>query len=373
MVNSKGIIRSLVSSSNPRGLTAIGAFAMDFGMNSTHGFRRSGFWLRLIGGIFATALILCLCSACGKDGGPAGVREKKITLAVIPMGTTHEFWKAIQAGALTAARELGVEILWKGPLKEDDRNEQVQIVETLTNSGVDALILTPMDDKALVRPVEEAARLGIPTVIFNSALASEVPVAYLTTDNYRGGAMAAEHLGKLLKGRGTAILIRVLASVEGTTKREDGFLATVREKFPGIRILSDNQYAGVTTETAYQTAETLLSRFPEVDAVFTPNESSTFGCLRAIEDHGRAGKVVHVGFDSSKKLIQALESGAIAGLILQDPFGMGYQSVRTAMAVLRREPYEKTVDTGVFLATPENRDEPAIRKLLSPDLSILGK
>ena len=158
--------------------------------------------LRTAGRIFIAALILGFSFACGKGGGPAEAREKKITLAVIPMGTTHEFWKAIQAGALTAARELGVEILWKGPLKEDDRNEQVQIVETLTNSGIDALILTPMDDRALVRPVEEAARLGIPTVIFNSALASEVPVAYLTTDNYRGGAMAAEHLGKLLKDGG---------------------------------------------------------------------------------------------------------------------------------------------------------------------------
>jgi ribose transport system substrate-binding protein len=160
--------------------------------------------------------------------------------------------------------------------------------------------------------------------------------------------------------------------VEGSTKREEGFLDTMRSKYPNVTILSDNQYAGVTTETAYQTAENLLNRFPEVDAVFTPNESSTFGALRAIEDHGRAGQLVHVGFDSSSKLIEALDAGRLAGLVLQDPFQMGYRSVRTAVAHLRGEPYEKTVDTGVFLATPENRDEPLIRRLLRPDLSILN-
>jgi ribose transport system substrate-binding protein len=315
-------------------------------------------------------LFLFLASAC-RPGDAVKKAAKPLTLAVIPMGTTHEFWKAIHAGALTAARERGVEIIWKGPLKEDDRNEQIQIVETLSNAGVDALVLTPMDDKALVRPVEEAARMGIPTVIYNSALSSEARVAYVSTDNYKGGVVAAERVGGLLQGRGTAILIRVIASVEGSTKREQGFLDTMHDKFPNVRILSDNQYAGVTTETAYQTAENLLSRFPEVQAIFTPNESTTFGAMRAIEDHGRAGRLIHVGFDSSSKLIEALEAGRLMGLVLQDPFQMGYRSVAIAVAHLRGEPYQKTVDTGVFLATRENRNDPLIRRLLRPDLSIL--
>jgi len=332
---------------------------------------------------FPAALLFAalLCGgtdACRNEGaapaaasGPA--KAKPLTLAVIPMGTTHEFWKAIHAGALTAARELGVEIIWKGPFREDDRNEQVQIVETLTNARVDALILTPMDDRALVPPVEEAARAGIPTVIFNSALTGGPQIAFVATNNDRGGEMAGERVGELLGGRGTAILIRVNVGVDGTTRRENGFLRAIRGKFPGIRILSDNQFSGVTTETAYQTAENLINRFADVDAIFTPNESSTFGCLRALEDHGLAGKIVHVGFDSSKKLVEALAARKIRGLVLQDPFGMGYKSVKIAVAHLRGEPYEKNVDTGVFMATPENMDDPAIKKLLTPDLSILNK
>jgi ribose transport system substrate-binding protein len=321
--------------------------------------------------VLSAALIVLFSPGCRETDRAPGQKKGHLTLAVIPMGTTHEFWKAIHAGALTAARELSVEIIWKGPLKEDDRNEQIQVVETLTNAGVDALVLTPMDDRALVRPVVEAKKLGVPTVIFNSALQGDYHVAFIATDNYRGGVLAAEHIGSLMNGRGKLILVRLKEGVEGTTKREEGFLQTIRSKFPGLQILSDNQYAGVGTETAYQTIENLLARFNDVEAIFTPNESSTFGCLRALQDHGLAGKVIHVGFDSSKKLIEALAKKEIYGLVLQDPFRMGYQSVRTAVAFLKGEPFEKVIDTGVFLATPENMNDPNIRRLLSPDLSIL--
>lgn len=316
-------------------------------------------------------ICLTLFPACKNKGSPAAEQGRRIRLAVIPMGTTHEFWKAIHAGALTAARELGVDIIWKGPLKEDDRNEQIQIVETMIDSGVDAIVLTPMDDRALIAPVAEAKRSGIPTIIFNSALQGSDYVAYISTDNRRGGVLAAEFIGKLMRGQGKLILIRVIESVEGSRQREEGFLEAIRTNFPGMAILSDNQYAGITTETAYQTTENLLARFHDVGAIFTPNESSTFGCLRALQDHGLAGKVIHVGFDSSKKLIEALEKRELAGLVLQDPIRMGYESVRTAVACLRGGPYESYVDTGVFLATPENMSQPEIRKLLVPDLSIL--
>jgi ribose transport system substrate-binding protein len=316
------------------------------------------------------ALLAVLIAGCGGPGGKAG-SEKSLTIAMVPMGTTHEFWKAIHAGALTAARELRVELIWKGPLRETDRNEQLQIVETLTGAGIDALVLSPLDDRALIRPVAEAARLGIPTVIFNTALAGGDPVALIATDNFKGGVLAAEQVGRLTGGRGRLILVRVTEGVEGTRLREEGFLETIRRNYPGLTVLSDNQYGGASTEMAYQTMENLLARFSAVDAVFTPNESTTFGALRALEDHGLAGKVILVGFDSSAKLVEALGKKEILGLVLQDPFDMGYRSVRTAVAHLRREPYEKNVATGVVLATPENMNEASIRRLLVPDLSVL--
>ena len=322
--------------------------------------------------VLLAVLAALAAAACRPDGSGGRASAKPLRIAVIPIGTTHEFWKAVHAGALTAAKELGVEIIWKGPLKEDDRNEQIQIVETLAGAGVDALVLSPLDDRALIRPVAEARREGIPTIIFNSALQGDGYAAFIATDNFLGGTLAAKEIGRRTGGRGRLIMVRLMAGVEGTTKREEGFLATLRSEFPGIEVVSENQYAGPSTETAYQTMENLLARFGPVDAVFTPNESTTFGCLRALQDHGLAGRTVLVGFDSSEKLIEALAKGDLAGLVLQDPVAMGYRSVKTAVAVVRGEPYAKREATAVVLAVRDNMNEPSIARLLRPDLSILA-
>jgi len=144
----------------------------------------------------------------------SGKKNKKLSIAVIPMGTTHEFWKSIHAGAETAGKELGVDIIWKGPLKEDDRDEQIKIVETFVASHVDAIVLTPLDDRALIRPVKEAKNLGIPTVIYNSILQGNEHIAYVSTDNYKGGVLAAEYMGKIMGGKGKIIMVRVLSSLK---------------------------------------------------------------------------------------------------------------------------------------------------------------
>lgn len=327
---------------------------------------------RRLAACFVAAGLVAALGCRGTGGrGKAGASSPPRRIAVIPMGTTHEFWKAVQAGALTAGRDKGVEIVWQGPLKEDDRSEQIEIVETLVSSGVDALVLSPIDDRALLRPVREAAAAGIPTVIFNSALTGNAHRAFVATDNFRGGVLAAERVAGILGGRGRIIMLRLKVGVEGTMKREDGFLSTVRARFPGLEVVSENQYAGSSTETAYQTAENLIARFGAVDAIFTPNESTTFGCLRALEDLGLAGKVKLVGFDSSDKLFEALRNGRIHGLVHQDPFRMGYEAVTTAVAVLDGAAFTPRVDTGVAMVTAESLERPEILRLVAPDLSIL--
>ena len=309
------------------------------------------------------------CGGPGDSSGTSGTAEKKITVAVIPMGTTHEFWKSIHTGAVKASRELGVEIIWKGPLKEDDREAQIQIVEDFISAGVSAIVLAPLDNRALIRPVREAKGRGIPTIVFDSAIEENFHESFISTDNYKGGVIGAEYLGGLMHGKGKLILVRVNEGYASTTNREAGFLDTIKSKFPGIEILSDNQYAGITTETSYRTCENLLNRFSDVEAIFTPNESTTFGCLRALQDSGIAKDILFVGFDSSSKLIEALEKGELNGLVVQNPFNMGYMGVNIAVASLRGEPFEKRVDTGAKIATPENMNDPEIRQLLSPDLS----
>jgi ribose transport system substrate-binding protein len=319
--------------------------------------------------IFIISSLVLFSFNCGKTGE----KSKKITIAVVPMGSTHEFWKSIHAGAFSASRELGVSIIWKGPLKEDDRDEQMQIVETFLVSKVSALVISPMDDRTLVQTVGEAKKMGIPTILINSSLQGDTPVSFVATDNNRGGVLGGEHMGKLLSGKGKLIIVRLSEADVTTMQRVEGFETTIKSKFPGIEILSDNQYAGVTTETSYRTCENLLNRFPETEAIFTPNESSTFGCLRVLQDRGLAGKIRFVGFDSSEKLIEALGKKEINGLVVQNPFNMGYYGVKVAVACLNGQPFEKRIDTGVTLATPENMNSPEIMKLLKPDLSVLSK
>ena len=293
---------------------------------------------------------------------------QSLQIAVVPKGMTHEFWNAIHAGAVKAGRELGVEVIWKGPHKEDDREGQIIVVEDMIARGVDGIILAPLDDQALVRPVQEARREGIPVVIIDSPLKGSDYVSYIATDNYKGGVLAAEHLGKLLGGRGRIFLIRCHEGSASSTLREQGFYETTQKQFPGIEFLSKDLYAGVTTESAYQTLESLLNRFPDVDGIFCPNESTTFGGLRALQDKGLAGRVRFVGFDSSSKLVDGLRQGHIHGLVLQNPFNMGYLGVKTIVAHRRGEKVPAQVDTGETLVTPENMDQPEIQALLFPDV-----
>lgn len=326
---------------------------------------------RIAGIIMMVVAIAAVLTGCGGSDKDTNVRgSEKLTVAVIPKGTTHEFWKSIHAGAIKAQRELGdVEIIWKGPLKEDDREEQLQIVETFISSRVSAIVLAPLDDRSLVRPVQDARAQGIPTVVIDSDLQGDNQISFVATDNYKGGVLAAERIGELLNGKGKLIVLRYAEGSASTANREQGFLDTITAKYPGIDILSDNQYAGATTETGYRAAENLLNRFAEVDAVFTPNESSTFGFLRALQARGLAGKIIFVGFDSSEKLVEALGRNELMGLVLQNPFNMGYLGVKTAVSYLRGVRVNKVIDTGVTIATPDNMDDPEIRQLLSPDLS----
>ncbi len=322
----------------------------------------------LAAGVFA--VLAAGCGGAGTDEAAPG--SKTLTIAVIPKGTTHEFWKSIHAGALKAAGELSrdgraVEILWKGPLREDDREQQVQVVESFTSQGVDGIVLAPLDASALVRPVEEAQRLNIPTVIFDSGLKSDQIVSYVATDNFKGGELAAERLGSLLGGKGKALLLRYQEGSASTEEREGGFETKLRAAYPQVELVSSDQYSGPTRDTAKRASENLLNRFgAQVQGIFTPNESSTMGMLLALQDEGRAGKLPFVGFDASPAFVEAMRKGQMHGIVLQNPLNMGYLAVKTMVEHLEGKQVPKVVDTGVALVTPETLDEPRSQELLNP-------
>ena len=317
---------------------------------------------------FALSVVLFL-AGCGSSSGAGSAKTR---IAVIPKGTTHEFWKSIHAGAEKAGRELGVEIAWKGPQKEDDRVEQIKVIEDFVTRGVDGIVVAPLDDKALVRPLADAKERGIPVIVIDSDVDWPDRVTFIATDNYVGGAMGAEELGRVLGGKGKVLMMRYVVGSASTTEREQGFLDTLRSKFPDIELLSENQYAGAGNESAIQTSENLLNKFPDVEGIFCPNESALFGMLRALQDSGRAGKVKLVGFDATEKLVAALRAGELDALIVQDPVAMGDLGVRCMVDHLTGKPVEPRIDTGLVLVTRENVDEPRIAEVLVPDLSILA-
>lgn len=307
--------------------------------------------------------------------GTVAAADKSYTLAVIPKGTTHEFWKSIHAGAIKAQRELAakgvkVELIWKGPLREDDRDQQIQVVENFMTRHVDGMVLAPLDSQALAAPVANAAKAKIPVVIIDSDLKSDKHVSFVATDNYKGGAMGAEHLAKLLGGKGRVILLRYAVGSASTEAREAGFLDTLKQKFPDIKIVSSDQYGGATRETSYQASQNLLNRYArEADGIFCPNESTTVGMSKALRDVGRAGgKIKLVGFDAGTQSVQDLQKGDVQALVVQNPLRMGYLGVMTLVNHLRGETVANRVDTGVTLVTSENREQAEIKDLLHPPL-----
>ena len=320
-----------------------------------------------IGFFIFACIFLAGCTASNKEA-------KKYRIAVIPKGTTHVFWKSIHAGAKRAEREFNisgipVEIIWKGPLKEDDRSAQFNVVENFIGQKVDGIVLAPLDSKALVRPVIKAERAGIPTVIFDSGLEYDGIVSYAATDNYMGGRMAGEYLIELLEGKGNVIMMRFMVGSASDTAREQGFLDIV-SPYPEINLLSTDKYTGATRDAAYTASQNILSRFGnEVDGIFMTNESSTNGMLLALRAIGRAeGEVKFVGFDGGEQNVQGMEAGDIQGFIIQDPFKMGYTAVKLMVDYLCGQTVEKRVDTGAVLVTPDNLNDEQIQKLLFPPL-----
>jgi ribose transport system substrate-binding protein len=304
---------------------------------------------------------------------PVAAADTSYSIAVIPKGTTHEFWKSINAGAIKAQRELAgqgtkAEIIWKGPLREDDRDQQIQVVESFMTRHVSGIVLAPLDYQALVRPVHNAMLAKVPVVIMDSDLKSDEYVSFVATDNYKGGRLAGEEMGRLLGGKGNVMMLRYAVGSASTEAREAGFLDALRTNYPGIKIISSDQHAGATRELAYQTSQNLLNRFGrDVNGIFCPCEPPTIAMTKALRDLGKAGgKVKMVGFDAGSQSVQDMKNGDVQALVVQNPMLMGYLGVMTLVRHLQGEKVEKRVDTGVTLVTPENMNRPEIKELLYP-------
>src|SRR5215813_3102692 len=289
-------------------------------------------------------------------------RGKRV-IVVIPKGVAHCFWQSVHAGADAAGKELGVEVMWKGPAQETDYSGQINIVEDAINRRVGGIVLAPSHGDALVPIVERAQKEGIPVIIFDSGISTENYVSYIATDNRKGGVVAAERLAEKLGGKGKVAILGVKAGSVSTDEREQGFQDTMKQKYPGISIVAF-QYGDADRAKSLDRATDILTAHADLNGMFASNESSTVGAVQAIKQKGLAGKVVLGGFDSSPNLIDDLKAGAIDSLVLQNPFKMGYEGVKAIVEKLNRRAPQRHLDTGVKLLIKENLDTPEMQELI---------
>jgi ribose transport system substrate-binding protein len=311
--------------------------------------------------ILATISILIIFiffTACNR-----GTVNSQKTIAVIPKGISHFFWQSVKAGAEAAGKDLNVKIDWKGPAQETDISGQVNIVEDAINRRVDGIVLAPSHGDSLVPMVLRAQREGIPVTIFDSGIATDQYLSYVSTDNREGGAVAARRMGEKLGGKGKVAIIGAKKGSVSTDEREIGFEATIKEKFPNIQIVQW-LYGEANATKSLSVAEDILTSHPELNGIFASNESSTVGAVRAILQRNLPNKVLLVGFDATPDLVKNVKDGAIDSLVIQNPFKMGYEGVKTIVDKLNGKEPQKRIDTGVSLLTKENVETPEIQKLI---------
>ncbi len=315
----------------------------------------------------------------GTVGGKTGGGGQKIDIAVIPKGSTHDFWKHVHQGANEAAEELkkeGIDVTidFQGPQVESDKNSQINMIDTMLSKKVKGIVLAPLDDKALAPSVDKAVGQDTPVVVIDSDVNTDKYVSFVATDNEKGGHMAGAEMIKRLGGKGRIAVLRYNVGSASTDKREKGFIDEIQANGKGITIVSMDQYAGPTRESAAKAAENMLAAYvkadgsPNLDGIYCPNESSTAGMLKVLEGKNWGGKVHFIGFDAAPDLVDGLNKGSIDALVVQNPEKMGHDGVMTLVEYItgKNKSPEKRIDTGAYLITKDNVTQPDMAKLVQP-------
>lgn len=319
--------------------------------------------------LLSSFLLVTACGDAGAGGGGAGgdadSNTEKARIVVIPKGTTHVYWQAVASGAEAAAAKTDLDMMFKGPLSENDRAAQKQLVQQFISEGVAGIALAPLDAKALVPEVRRAKAKGIPVVIFDSALegtAGEDFASFIATDNGASGELAGVEMARLLGNQGKVVVLRYQVGSASTTAREEGFLNAARAA--GLEILVDNRHAGASVGDAKTAALNMADHLKSADGVFCPCEPVTNGMMLALDQLGMAGKLKFVGFDVTRPLKDGLLNGKIHALVVQNPRRMGQLAVEHLNQLIAGNAVVKEVDTGCMLATKANMNEPEIAALL---------
>ena len=310
--------------------------------------------------IAAALLVACLALAgCQKN-------TKKV-IAVVPKATSHLFWLSVQAGAMAAGEEYGVQVEWNGPASETEYPRQIQILDSFISRRVDGIALAASERKALVGAVDRAAQAGIPLTVFDSGLDSENYMSFLATNNYEAGQMAGRALARLLNGNGKVAMVMHAPGSGSTMDRERGFEDVIKSEFPGISIVA-SQFGQSDRSKAMAATENILTAHPGLDGIFASSEPSSVGASLALKSRSLAGKVQLVAFDSSDGMVEDLKGGVIAAMVVQDPFRMGHDAVKTIVDKLNGQTPPKRIDLSAHVITKADLAKSEVQQLLYPNL-----
>ena len=301
----------------------------------------------------------CLLTCCSSS-------HKKV-IGVVPKGLAHLFWQSVHAGAEAAGQEYGVDIQWNGPSLETEYSRQIQIIESMIARRVDALAIAAADQNALIHVVDRAMAQGIPVTIFDSGLNSTNYTSFVATNNYAAGELAARKLGQLLGGKGKVAVLMHVPGSASTLDRERAFDAVMTREFSGIAIVA-REFGQSDRARAMAAAEDMFTARPDLDAIFASAEPSTVGASQAVKARGLTGKIKFVGFDSSESLIEDLRAGIISALVVQDPFKIGQEAVRTLVEKLNGKTPPKRIDCDAVVVTAADLERPEIKTLLRPPI-----
>jgi ribose transport system substrate-binding protein len=298
-------------------------------------------------------------------GASACRRSTRRRVAVIPKSTAHIFWVSVHAGALEAGREFGFDILWNGAPTETEFSRQIQIVDAMVAQRVDGIAVAASDRKALVGSIDRAMAAGIPVTIFDSGLDSDNYTSFVATDNYEAGRLGARKLAGLLGGQGAVAVVMHAPGSQSTMDRERGFRDLLAAEFPGVRIVAE-QFAMGDRARARAAAENMLAAHSKLDGFFASTEPASAGISLALKSRGVSGKVRFVGFDFSDAMVDDLRAGVMDAMVVQNPYQLGYEAVRTLHEKLSGREPAKRVDLPARAVTAAGLDDPEIQRILKP-------
>lgn len=287
--------------------------------------------------------------------------QDKMYIPLISKGFQHQFWQAVKAGADKAAAEFGVEVTFEGPETEAQVDKQIEMLTTALSKKPAAIGFAALDSQAAIPLLRQAQDAGIPVVAFDSGVDSDIPVATAATSNVAAAALAADKMAELIGGEGKVAVIAHDQTSRTGIDRTEGFVDQIKAKHPNIEIVAVEVGAGDHLKSA-EITKTLIAANPDLKGLFATNEGGAIGMVQGVQEAG--AKIVIIGYDSGKAQKDAVRSGLMAGAITQNPVGIGYETVKAAVAAAKGEAVEKNIDTGFYWYDSSNIDAPEIAAVL---------